>query len=234
MNCIISWKRQQIELSKNIVTSNENKIVEAAHESEKQITNLFIAQNDKPADLDGIDLTRLTPFQRALLVTDGTVTRFLEAYTLSAVKIVLIGQETQTLPAYHKLLRARKGTQVIRRQVLLQTDQRSGQPPTIHTYATSLIILSRTPIVIRQGLELKSDGLGALLQRSGLETRRDLLWCGVDRSNELPEVLAHMDETPFLTRTYRVVADGQPIMLISERFPLREFTPTTSNASKPV
>ena len=100
MNCIISWKRQQIELSKNIVTSNENKIVEAAHESEKQITNLFIAQNDKPADLDGIDLTRLTPFQRALLVTDGTVTRFLEAYTLSAVKIVLIGQETQTLPAY--------------------------------------------------------------------------------------------------------------------------------------
>ena len=216
------------------MTSNENKIVEAAHESEKQITNLFIAQNDRPADLDGIDLSRLTPFQRALLVTDGTVTRFLEAYTLSAVKIVLIGQETQILPAYHEWLRAKKGTQVIRRQVLLQTDQCSGQPPTIHTYATSLIMLSRTPIVITQGLELKSDGLGTLLQRSGLETRRDLLWYGVDRPKDLPENLAHLDEIPFLTRTYRIVADGQPIMLIDERFPLGKSKPTTSNDSKPV
>ena len=199
------------------MTSNENKIVEATHETEKQITDLFIAQHEKPADLEGINLSRLTPFQRALLVTDGTVTRFLEAYTLSPVKIVLLKQEMQTLPAYHEWLSAKKGTEVIRRQVSLQTLNCTGRPPTIHTYATSLIILSRTPIVITQGLELKSDGLGTLLQRSGLETRRDLLWCGVDRPKDLPENLAHLDETPFLTRTYRIVTDGQPIMLINAR-----------------
>ena len=216
------------------MTSNENKIVEAVRKSEKQITNLFIAQNDKPADLDGIDLSQLTPFQRALLVTDGTVTRFLEAYTLSAVKIVLIGQETQTLPTYHEWLRAKKGTQVIRRQVSLQTLNCSGQPPTIHTYATSLIVLGRTPTIIRQGLELKSDGLGTLLQRSGLESRRDLLWCGVDRPKDLPANLSNLEETAFLTRTYRIVADGQPIMLINERFPFSKSTPNRNSVSRQV
>ena len=214
------------------MTLNEYKVVEATNETEKQITDLFIAQIDKPADLARIDLSRLTPFQRALLVTDGTVTRFLEAYTLSPVKIVLLKQEMQTLTADHKWLRAKKGTQVIRRQVSLQTLNCTGQPPTIHTYATSLIVLNRTPTIIRQGLELKSDGLGTLLQRSGLETRRDLLWCGVDQPQDLPENLAHLDETPFLTRTYRIVADGQPIMLISERFPIGESKPTKSKDSK--
>ena len=202
------------------MTSNENKIAEATHETEQQITDLFIAQCEKPADLEEINLSRLTPYQRALLVMDGTVTRFLEAYALSPVKIVLLKQEMQTLPDYHEWLEAKNGTPVIRRQVSLQTEPCTGQSPTIHTYATSLIVLNRTPTIIRQGLELKSDGLGALLQRSGLETRRDLLWCGVGRPNNLPENLAHLDETPFLTRTYRIVADGQPIILINERFPL--------------
>jgi chorismate-pyruvate lyase len=216
------------------VISNENEIGEVTHDTEKQITNLFIAQYEKPADLEEIDLSRLTPLHRALLVTDGTVTRFLEAYTLSPVNVVLLTQETQTLSTDHVWLETEKGTAVIRRQVSLQTEQNVGQPPTIHTYATSLIVLNRTPTIIEQGLKLKSDGLGELLKRSGLETRRDLLWCGFERPKDLPEHLAHLREKPFLTRTYRIVADEQPIMLINERFPLSESTPTKSSDSKQV
>lgn len=202
------------------MTSNENKFAAATYDTEKQITDLFVAQCEKPDGLEEINLSRLTPFQRALLVTDGTVTRFLEAYTLSPVKIVLFDQEMQTLPANHEWLKAKKGTEVIRRQVSLQTLNCTAHPPTIHTYATSLIVLNRTPTIIREGLELKSDGLGTLLQRSGLETRRDLLWCGVERPEDLPAGLANLEETAFLTRTYRIVADGKPIMLINERFPM--------------
>ena len=210
--------------------SNEN--VKATHDTEKQITDLFIAQYEKPANLEEIDLSRLTPFHRTLLVTDGTVTRFLEAYTLLPVSVVLLMQETQTLTTYHEWLRAKRGTVVVRRQVSLQTEQSVAQPPAIHTHATSLIVLNRTPTIIRQGLELKSDGLGELLKLSGLETRRDLLWCGFERPKDLPENLAHLHEKPFLTRAYRIVADGQPIMLIEERFPLSEYTPTISSDSK--
>ena len=188
--------------------------------SKKRMKDLFVAQFAKPSDLEEINLSQLTPFQRALLVTDGTVTRFIEAYTFSPVEIVLLHQETQLLPTNHAWLDAAKGTRVIARQVMLQTGHMSGQQPTVHTYATSLIMLNRTPQVVREGLPLKGKGLGQLLQRSGLETRRDLLWYGLKYPKDLPEMLLHLEGEPFLSRTYRIIADGQPIMLINEQFPL--------------
>ena len=51
----------------------------------------------------------------------------------------------------------------------------------VHAYATSIIVLDRIPEMIREGLTLKGQGLGKLLQRSGLESRRDLLWWGLKR-----------------------------------------------------
>ena len=56
---------------------------------------LFVAQDDKPATLREINLARLTPFQRGLLVTDGTVTQFIEAYTFMPVEVVLLQQTKQ-------------------------------------------------------------------------------------------------------------------------------------------
>ena len=200
-----------------------NKMTEQTHVSKKWMKDLFVAQFAKPSDLEEINLSQLTPFQRALLVTDGTVTQFIEAYTLSTVEVVLLNQETQILPTNHVWLEVAKGTRVITRQVILQTRQRAGQQPTVHTYATSLIVPNRTSPVIREGLTLEGKGLGQLLQRSGLETRRDLLWWGLKRPDDLPETLLHLQGEPFLSRTYRIVAEGRPIMLINEQFPFNEY-----------
>lgn len=197
-----------------------NETVEKTYISTKRMKDLFVAQFAKPPDLEEMNLSRLTPFQRALLVIDGTVTRFIEAYTFSPVEVVLLHQETQTLPTNHAWLDAEKGTEVVARQVMLQTGQKDGQQPTVHAYATSLIVLNRISQTIRDGLTLKGQGLGQLLQRSGLETRRDLLWWGLKRPKDLPEVLFHLDGKPFLSRTYRIVADEHPIMLINEQSPL--------------
>lgn len=182
--------------------------------------DLFVAQFAKPPDLEEMNLGQLTPFQRALLVIDGTVTRFIEAYTFSPVEVILLRQETQTLPIDHVWLDAEKGTEVVAREVMLQTGQKDGQQPTVHAYATSIIVLNRIPPTIREGLTLKGQGLGQLLQRSGLESRRDLLWWGLERPKDLPEVPPHLKGQPFLSRTYRIVADGQPVMLINEQCPL--------------
>ena len=197
-----------------------NETDEKTHASKQQMKDLFVAQFAKPSDLEETNLSQLTPFQRALLVTDGTVTRFIEAYTFSPVEVVLLHQETQTLPADHVWLDAEKGTRVAARQVTLQTGQRGGQQPTVRAHATSLIVLNRVPQAIREGLTLKGKGLGQLLQRSGLETRRDLLWWGIKRPKDLPETLLHLEGEPFLSRAYRIITDGHPIMLINEQFPL--------------
>ena len=70
---------------------------------------LFVAQEDKPTTLKEINLARLTPFQRGLLVTDGTVTRFVEAYTLAPVEVALLQQAKQTLPTEHTWLQLPAG-----------------------------------------------------------------------------------------------------------------------------
>ena len=200
-----------------------NETVEKTHISTKRMKDLFAAQFAKPPDLEEINLSQLTPFQRALLVIDGTVTQFIEAYTFSPVEIVLLHQETQTLPTSHDWLEAEKGTEVAARQVVLQTEQKDAQQPIIHAYATSIIVLDRISQTIREGLTLNGQGLGQLLQRSGLESRRDLLWWGLKRAKDLPKTLAHLEGKPFLSRTYRIVADGQPIMLINEQSPLDRY-----------
>ena len=200
-----------------------NETVEKARISTKRMKDLFVAQFAKPSDLEEMNLSQLTPFQRALLVIDGTVTQFIEAYTFSPVEVVLLHQEAQTLSTDHAWLDAKKETEVVVRQVVLQTDQKDVQQPTVHAYATSIVVLDRIPQIIREGLTLKGRGLGQLLQRSGLESRRDLLWWGLKRSKDLPEALAHLEGKPFLSRTYRIVTDGQPIMLINEQFPLNRY-----------
>jgi hypothetical protein len=53
---------------------------------------IFVAQDQRPGHLEDVDLTRLSPFERALLVIDGTVTRFLEAHTLEPIDVQDCGQ----------------------------------------------------------------------------------------------------------------------------------------------
>lgn len=211
---------------------NTNATFENTDVAKKRIKNLFVAQSAKPPSLEEINLSQLTPFQRALLVADGTVTQFIEAYILSLVEVVRLNQEKQTLPADDIWLEAPKRTTVVARQVILQTQQPRCEKPTVHAYATSLIVHQRLPKVIREGLEIEGEGLGRLLKISGLETRRDLLWCGVEHPKALPEIIKYLEGKSFLSRTYRIVADGKPIILINEKFPLAESTTRKSKAKR--
>ena len=182
--------------------------------------SLFVAQEDRPATLKEINLARLTPFQRGLLVTDGTVTRFIETYILAPVEVVLLQQTKQTLSTEHIWLQLSAGEDVISRQVALQTHSQNESSPIIHTYATSLIVPQRLPQSLLDGLGSDKQGLGGLLRRSGLETRRELLWCGIEILTDLPAAIAHLEGEMFISRTYRVFANQEPLILINEKFPL--------------
>ena len=188
----------------------------------KRVKNIFIAQAAKPATSKEINIAQLTPFQRALIVTDGTVTRLIEAYTLAPVEVVLLHQTEQTLSTEHIWLELPSGAPVISREVLLHTSSISDDTPKIQAYATSLIVSQHLPKGILDELESDPAGLGGILQDSGLETRRELLWCCCETAQDLPEAIAHLEGELLLSRTYRVFANKKPIMLITEKFPLRE------------
>ncbi|RKU19746.1 hypothetical protein C6503_07480 [Candidatus Poribacteria bacterium] len=184
-----------------------------------RMKSLFVAQDKKPVTLREINLARLTPFQRGLLVTDGTVTRFIEAYTFDPVEVVLVQQKRKTLPSDHQWLQLPAGEEVISRQVTLQTHPKQEASPIIHTYADSLIVVQRLPKSIVNGLESDKKGLGGLLRCSGLETRRELLWCGIETLTDLPIAIAHLEGKTFISRAYLVYAAHEPLMLINEKFP---------------
>ena len=181
---------------------------------------LFTAQEHSPTTSRKINLARLTPFQRGLLVTDGTVTRFIEAYTLLPVEVVLLQQKKQILDTKHIWLKLPAGEEVISRQVILQTHSQEASSPTIHTYADSLIVPQRLPQSLLNELESDKQGLGGLLRHSGLETRRELLWCGIETLSDLPPAIEDLDGETFISRTYRVFVNQEPLMLINEKFPL--------------
>lgn len=180
------------------------------------VADSFIAQDERPAGLLPIDVSALSPYQRSLLVIDGTVTRFIEAYWLEAVRVQRIAQEELRLAADERWLGLAAGTPVIRRQVLL-LGRDSGR---LFAWADTLLAVARLQGGLRQGLERDDGGLGRILIDTGAETRREGLWCGCEQPRGLPAAVAGLHAGRWLVRSYRVIAQGQALMRITERFPL--------------
>lgn len=190
----------------------------------ERLNKRFVAQTARPPTLEDIKPARLTPFQRALLVTDGTVTPLIEAYTFSPVEVVLLRETEQALDMEYAWLELPIGSSVVTREVVLQTPTTDTQLPKIHAYAISHIVYERLPSSVVEGLKSRTGGLGVLLQRTVWETRRDLLWWGVERTVGLPDAIGHLESKLFLSRTYRVVAKKDPLMFITEKFPFDAFS----------
>ena len=178
------------------------------------LSDLFVAQFARPADLMPVNLRALSPFQRSLLVIDGTVTKFLEAFTLQPVDVNLVSQETRTLTKAHEWLETAANSKVIAREVVL----RGRYDRAFHAYAASLLVVERLPESIQQGLATNPGGLGRILLDGKLETRREVLWYGRQRA-ERPRV-SDLSDRQVLTRTYRIISSGLPVMLINEQFPI--------------
>lgn len=188
----------------------------AAPEEFDPTAGAFVAQQRRPAQLQPVSVAQLTPFQRGLLVTDGTVTTFVEAYWLEPVVVTRLAQAEEALAQGDPWLDLPAGARVMRRRVVL-SGRRSGR---FFAWADTAMALERLPPPVRAGLDRDGGGLGRILLDSGLETRREGLWFGRERPADVPAEVAARWPGEFLARTYRVVASGRPLMVITERFAL--------------
>lgn len=186
---------------------------------------LFLAQDRRLANLAGVTPAELSPLQRALLVIDGTVTSFLSAWAMEPIIVRLLGQRSSIMPGAGRLAGAQPlaadwldvpaGTPVMERAVLLL----GADSQRLFAFAESVICIDRLPAALRTGLESADLSLGQLLLMPGFESRREGLWYGRERPAVLPPAVAALTSPDFLTRTYRVSAASQPLMVITERFP---------------
>jgi chorismate-pyruvate lyase len=134
---------------------------------------------------------------------------------MEPLEIERLSQAVLCLEEDHAWLEAPRGTEVAVRQVLIQG--RFSRTP--YVFAVSLVVPERLPEPVRRRLAVQGEGIGRLLNDTGLETRREILWYGRERVADLPEPVHSRTSGDFISRAYRIIAGGAPIALINEKFP---------------
>lgn len=173
------------------------------------LADLIVGSGERPPGWAPINLRTVGPLLRALLVTDGTVTKFLEAVMVEPIHVVVLRQEEICLESDNVELRAEAGERAIRRDVEL-LGERSGRN---YVEASSVLMPDRLPAELVRRLDSHPQGLGRLLLEASLETRREVLWYGRERPGGPSKAAGR------IRRTYRVISGGQPLMMITESFP---------------
>jgi chorismate-pyruvate lyase len=177
-------------------------------------------------DHENIPMAALPPFLRTLLLTDGTVTKSLEAFYWESIEVETVSQAVVRAEADIEWLDVGRGEEVIGRRVNLR-GRTSG---VLYTRANSLIRPLLIPEALRGGLMTGSLGIGELIRDCGLETYRELLEIGV--SGPMPASAdADVAAGAHIHRTYRIVVGGTPAILITEYFPLALFSSGGHGAS---
>jgi chorismate-pyruvate lyase len=154
-----------------------------------------------------LPLAELPPFLRALLVTDGTVTKILEAYFWEPVEVRTLEQDFWTAERPLDWLGVGTGDKILIRLAHLQGID-SGRT---YAEAFSVIRADLIPAAFRQRLIDREIGIGVLIRDSGLESYREVMEIGIDHPDP-------GEERVF--RTYRIIIAGAPVILITESFPL--------------
>jgi len=166
----------------------------------------------RPADLPGFPA--LSDRLKALLVTDGSVTTLLEAFTGGPVRVVGLRQgleDAGVRDAY--LLRVLPGERVNRREVCL-VDARGRRLE----YAVSVTPLSRLSPESRDDVLHTDMPIGKILASHGLESRREILNAGLTADGEVAEALGSPDGAALPWREYLIIHHAQPLMKVIEYF----------------
>lgn len=155
-----------------------------------------------------IDVASLPPILRTLLVTDGTVTKVLEAFFWEPVNVTAVQQHIETATAPIADLGITTGEPYIRRDVELR-GEKSGNT---YVHAHSLIRMQALPTDINNELIAGRIGIGQLLRTRGLETYREII-----------DLFEENHDIPLIGRTYRIYLHDLPAITVTEKFPLRLY-----------
>ena len=152
-----------------------------------------------------IDLSELSAWMRILLVTDGTVTKTLEAMFWEPIQIELVRQDYVSAP---------DGSELLERDVTL-IGVNSG---TEYAFARSYLNTALMPSELVAALKSGERGIGWLLRQMSTEQYRDIVEIGYSKSLAAMDIPQGYEQAIF--RTYCINVGGQRLMQISEHFPV--------------
>ncbi|HOV81088.1 MAG TPA: beta-ribofuranosylaminobenzene 5'-phosphate synthase [Methanothrix sp.] len=167
------------------------------------------------------DLGRLSPVQKMLIGTDGSVTNLLEVVTNNPIEIETL--EQRVVPAdggVAEELAINPGEPVNYRVVVLK---KSGSREAL-IYAVSNTPLSRLEAGIKDDLTRADIPIGVILKKHGIESRRDITGASfLPAGQEHCRAFGVFPREIMLSRSYRIIRHGQPLISIRETFPYSSF-----------
>ena len=175
-----------------------------------------IITNDRD---ESLDIAAFQPIVRTLLVTDGTVTKTLEAYFWEPIQVEQMGQRVAPLENDIPQMGLKTGDDVLLRDVSI-SGTRSGD---VYAYATSVLNINHLEEDVRNQLIAGTIGIGELLRDKGLETYRQV----IDIYREIKKEVVPGSKSYYcgelICRTYLIHIDNEPVIQVTEKFPYRLY-----------
>jgi chorismate-pyruvate lyase len=161
------------------------------------------------------DYPALSPILRVLLVTDGTVTKTLEAYFGEAIEVDVLEHAERTSETPYPQIDIAAGDHILHRYVRLI----GKVTRKVYAVAESVAVLEHISQQIRRKLIEEHKGIGELLREGRLETYRELLTANTTAASRWAEHLQIAASEAVVTRDYRIYQGGRAVLLIREVFP---------------
>ena len=164
---------------------------------------------------------RLSPVQKMLIGTDGSVTNLLEVVTSGPVEIETLEQRVISADeSVAEQLAVDPGEPVNYRVVLLK---KAGSREAL-IYAVSHTPLSRLEAGIREDLTRADIPIGVILKKHNIESRRDITSTAfLPAGQEHCLAFGVFPREIMLARSYRIIRQGRPLISIRETFPYSSF-----------
>ena len=158
-----------------------------------------------------------------LVGTDGTVSHLLEVYAGEPVEVLKLVQAFDTCDEGDVDLRLSADDKVLRREVLL----RGAASRRTLLHAQAVVVIDRVDPGLVEDLLGTDRPLGTLLAERRTETFREVLHVGREAAGAVSTHFGIDATDEVVARTYRIVAGGQPVALVKERFPAGSFLEMT-------
>jgi chorismate-pyruvate lyase len=168
----------------------------------------------KPFERSILEDPSLSLLQKALLVTDGTLTQLLEVFAGEKIRVRKLRQSQ--IAGGPAPLALDAGEPVINRTILLRGEHRA------YLHAESWLVPARMPAGMHEALQRTDTPIGQLWKAARLETFREIVDFRHETNAEVAALLGSGNE--LLARSYLVITGGRPMSLVVERFPIDLFT----------
>ena len=163
----------------------------------------------------------LSPVQKFLLGTDGSVTHLLEAVTGHPVAVSTLVQNVVAADAAAAERLGIRAGELINHRVVELKNADTGD---VLMYAVSDTPLSRLSPEFKDDLMRADIQIGKIISRHRIEARREILSARVAPAGDTTAPLFSIArDEPLLSRDYRIIHKGEPLIYITEQFPYNRF-----------